>query len=97
MANSESKKSYNAAYAATKLKRVPLDMQLTAYDQLKEIAAATGNTVNGYIKDGLYIDEILNIMPDVISLSKDFKDLSGIFIVNKDNWIFGLLDDIFKV
>lgn len=53
--------------------------------------------LNGYIKDGLYIDEILNIMPDVISLSKDFKDLSGIFIVNKDNWIFGLLDDIFKV
>lgn len=53
MANSENKKSYNAAYAASKLKRVPLDMQITAYDQLKEIAASTGNTVNGYIKDAI--------------------------------------------
>lgn len=53
--------------------------------------------LNGYIKDGLYIDEILAIMPDIISLSKDFKDLSGFFFVGKDHWIFGLLDDIFEV
>lgn len=52
--------------------------------------------LNGYIKDGLYSDEILNLMPDIISLSKDFKDLSGLFTVDKDDWIFGLLDDIFE-
>lgn len=52
--------------------------------------------LNGYIKDGLYINEILNIMPDIISLSKDFKDLSGLFSFSKDDWIFGLLDDIFE-
>ena len=53
--------------------------------------------LNGYLKDGIYHDEILNIMPDIISHSKDFKDLSGLFFVDKDNWIFGLLDDIFEV
>lgn len=53
MANSENKKNYNANYAATKLKRVPLDMQIAAYEELKEIALATGNTVNGYIKDAI--------------------------------------------
>ena len=30
MANSANKKAYNADYAASKLKRVPLDMQIAA-------------------------------------------------------------------
>lgn len=37
-------------YAAKNLKRVPLDMQRTQYDDLKAHAEARGETVNGFIK-----------------------------------------------
>ena len=53
MANSANKKAYNADYAASKLKRVPLDMQIAAYDKLKEIAAAADLPVNTYIKEAI--------------------------------------------
>lgn len=52
--------------------------------------------LDGYLKDNMYKDEILNIMPDIISYSKDFKDLSNLLFVGKDDWIFGILDDLFK-
>ena len=53
MANSANKKAYNADYAARKLKRDPLDMQIAAYDKLKEIAAAADLPVNTYIKGAI--------------------------------------------
>jgi len=44
-------------YRATSIKRVPLDMQIEKYDEIKSAASATGETVNGYIKKA--IDERL--------------------------------------
>lgn len=50
MAYSENKRRYNIEYAKQNIKRVPLDMQLSKYEKLKEAAAAAGESVNGYIK-----------------------------------------------
>lgn len=50
MTYSENKKRYNAEYAKTNLKRIPLDVQLSKYEEIKAAAAAAGETVNGYIK-----------------------------------------------
>lgn len=44
---------YDIAYAKTKLKRVPLDMQLSEYDKLKEAAERAGEKVNTYIKKAI--------------------------------------------
>lgn len=50
MPYSESSKAASMRYAAKNLKRVPLDMQRTQYDDLKAHAEARGETVNGFIK-----------------------------------------------
>lgn len=50
MEYSESKKKYNLEYAKKKLKRIPLDVQVEKYEEIKTAAAASGETVNGYIK-----------------------------------------------
>lgn len=44
--------SYKATqrYRASKIKRVPLDMQITDYEKLKSHAEAHRETVNGFIK-----------------------------------------------
>lgn len=47
------KTQYDIAYAKTKLKRVPLDMQLSEYDKLKEAAERAGEKVNTYIKKAI--------------------------------------------
>ena len=44
------KKAYNEQYKRDHFKRVPLDMQLSDYDRLKEHTAKTGESVNGFIK-----------------------------------------------
>ncbi len=46
----EKKKQYNLAYAKKNLKRVPLDLQLEFYADIKAAADAAGESVNGYIK-----------------------------------------------
>lgn len=53
MAYNES--SYKAAntYKKNKIKRVPLDMQTAAYEQLKAAADACGERVNEYIKNAI--------------------------------------------
>lgn len=48
MAESRLKADYK--YKAKHIKRVPLDMQITEYEELKVAATASGQTVNGYIK-----------------------------------------------
>lgn len=53
--------------------------------------------LTGYIKDSKYTDEILNIMPYIVSISKDFKNLSELFTINKDSLILGILNDIFEI
>ena len=53
MAYNES--SYKAAntYKKNNIKRVPLDMQITDYEQLKAAADACGEKVNEYIKNAI--------------------------------------------
>ena len=46
----ENKKKYNAEYAKTKLKRIPLDVQMSQYEAIKAAADRVGESVNGYIK-----------------------------------------------
>ena len=53
----ENKKAYNAQYAKDKLKRIPLDVQKSKYDEIKEHAAGRSETVNGFIKRA--IDETI--------------------------------------
>lgn len=47
---SERKKEYNIEYAKRKMKRIPLDVQNTKYDEIKAHAEKQGETVNGFIK-----------------------------------------------
>ncbi len=44
------KNKYMYEYAKKNLKRIPLDVPLDMYDQIKDHAAACGESVNGYIK-----------------------------------------------
>lgn len=53
MAMSEERKNYLYSYKKQKLKRVPLDMQLTDYETLKAAAEGAGQTVNGFIKQAI--------------------------------------------
>lgn len=46
----EKKKEYILNYAKKNLKRVPLDLQLEFYADIKAAADAAGESVNGYIK-----------------------------------------------
>ena len=50
MVATEAHKKAVKEYKAKKIKRVPLDMQLSDYEALKGIAEQTGETINGYIK-----------------------------------------------
>ncbi len=47
-----SEAAYKAAkkYREKNIKRVPLDMQITDYENVKAFAAAHGESVNGFIK-----------------------------------------------
>lgn len=53
MAMSEERKNYLYNYHKEKLKRVPLDMKKSAYEQLLKAAIAAGMSVNGYIKQAI--------------------------------------------
>ena len=53
MEYSESKKKYNLEYAKKKLKRIPLDVQVEKYEEIKTDAATSGETINGYIKKAI--------------------------------------------
>ena len=57
MANSEKKTQYNIEYAKNNLKRVPLDLKLDKYEQVKAHATGRGETLNGFIKRA--IDETI--------------------------------------
>lgn len=50
-----SKESYEASkkYKGKKIKRVPLDMQLEAYETLRQAAERNNESVNGFIKTAI--------------------------------------------
>ena len=50
---SAKKAAYDIEYKKKNLKRVPLDLQLSDYDRMKETAGAMGMTVNGFIKQAI--------------------------------------------
>ena len=47
------KAEYDINYAKTKIKRVPLDMQISEYDRVKAAALGCGEKVNEYIKKAI--------------------------------------------
>lgn len=47
------KASYDMEYARTKLHRIPLDVPLAKYDEIKAAADKSKKSVNGYIKDAI--------------------------------------------
>lgn len=57
MANADKKKQYDLEYAKKHLKRVPLDVQLDKYNQIKNHAETQGESINGFIKRA--IDETM--------------------------------------
>ena len=57
LANNEKKTQYNIEYAKKKLKRVPLDLQIDKYNQIKSHAESRSESVNGFIKRA--IDETM--------------------------------------
>ena len=44
------KKQYDIQYAKENLKRIPLDVSKTAYEEIKNHAEARSESVNGFIK-----------------------------------------------
>lgn len=57
MTYNENKKAYNMKYAKEKLRRIPLNVSLQKYDEIKTHTETTGETVNGFIKRA--IDETM--------------------------------------
>lgn len=53
MPANEAKKKYDLQYAKDKLKRIPLDVQKSKYEEIKTSASAVGESVNGYIKKAI--------------------------------------------
>ena len=53
----EKKKQYDLEYAKTHLKRVPLDLRIEKYDEIKAHAEGKSESVNGFIKRA--IDETI--------------------------------------
>ena len=46
----ENKKKYNVEYKKEKLKRIPLDLSLAKYEELKSHCCERSESVNGFIK-----------------------------------------------
>lgn len=53
MPPTDAQKRATAKYKEKKLKRIPLDVQKEKYEEIKTAAAASGETVNGYIKKAI--------------------------------------------
>ena len=51
------KKQYDLEYAKTHLKRIPLDVRLDKYEQIKAHADNQGESLNGFVKRA--IDETM--------------------------------------
>lgn len=53
MAYNDKTKQYVYEYKSKNIKRVPFDLQISEYEELKQAAAAAGMSVNGFIKHTL--------------------------------------------
>lgn len=49
----QKKMQYSMEYAKQKYKRVPLDVTLEKYEEIKRASETAGETVNGYIKKAI--------------------------------------------
>jgi hypothetical protein len=49
----ESSKKASIKYAKNKLKRIPLDVQLPKYDEIKQAAGQVNEPINTYIKTAI--------------------------------------------
>lgn len=49
----ESAKKASAKYKAANIKRIPLEMQITYYEELKKAAEKAGEPMNRYIKGAI--------------------------------------------
>lgn len=47
------KKQYTREYAKKNLKRIPLDVQMEKYEEIKRASEEVSETVNGYIKKAI--------------------------------------------
>lgn len=57
MDNKEKKKQYNLEYAKKHLKRIPLDVKIDKYNEIKSHAERNGESINGFVKRS--IDETM--------------------------------------
>ena len=57
MATNLKKQKYDIEYAKTHLKRIPLDVQINKYEEIKKHAESKGESVNGFVKRA--IDEAI--------------------------------------
>ena len=57
MSSNEKKKQYDLEYAKKHLKRIPLDVRLEKYNEIKTHATNNGESVNGFVKRA--IDETM--------------------------------------
>jgi predicted HicB family RNase H-like nuclease len=53
MTYNENKRKYNDKYKQEKMKRIPLDVQKTKYEEIKAAAENANESVNGYIKKAI--------------------------------------------
>lgn len=53
MAYTEQGYQASLKYKAKNIKRIPLDVQLSKYQELAAAAAAAGESINGYIKKAI--------------------------------------------
>lgn len=53
MTYNENKRKYNDKYKQEKMKRIPLDVQKTKYEEIKAAADNANESVNGYIKKAI--------------------------------------------
>lgn len=53
MTYNEKKKAYNQEYTKTHYKRIPLDVQLDKYEEIKAAAEACNEKVNEFIKKAI--------------------------------------------
>lgn len=65
------KAKYDLDYAKKNIKRVPLDMQLSKYQELKAAAEAAGEKVNEYIKKAIEQRMERERQGGVVSISGD--------------------------
>ncbi len=49
----EKKKQYSMEYAKQKYKRIPLDVTIEKYEEIKTASQEAGETINGYIKQAI--------------------------------------------